>query len=272
MEDDRGMTFPLPGLQQTEGRVARVEIRVADDPGAFSRIAASEILSRATASIAERGRFCLCLSGGSTPQSLYGMLAKDSFFRTHIPWDRIDLFWGDERHLPPDHPDSNYRMAKETLLSKVPIPEDNIHRIKGENPDPHQAAREYEEVLLHFFQLGRGTFPRFDLVLLGMGKDGHTASLFPGTEALQEQRRLVVVNRVEGLGADRITLTLPVLNQAAFLLFLVSGDEKAETLKTVLEDKCYPNALPVQLIHPKEGRVVWLVDKAAARLLRKGRR
>ena len=162
MEDDRGMTFLLPGLQQTEGRFAEVEIKVADDPGALSRVAAWEILSRATASIAEQGRFSLCLSGGSTPQSLYCLLAKDSFFRTHIPWNKTDLFWGDERHVPPDHPDSNYRMAKETLLSKVPIPENNIHRIKGENPDPHQAAREYQEVLLHFFRLGKGTFPRFD--------------------------------------------------------------------------------------------------------------
>jgi len=266
------MTSPLPSLQQTEGRFHGVEIRVADDPGTLSRVAASEILSRAKASIAERGRFSLCLSGGSTPQSLYCMLANDSFFRTRVPWGKIDLFWGDERHVPPDHPDSNYRMAKETLLSRVPIPKDSIHRIKGETPDPHQAAREYEEVLVHFFRLAKGTFPRFDLVLLGMGKDGHTASLFPGTEALQEQRRLVVANRVERLGGDRITLTIPVLNQAAFLLFLVSGDEKAETLKTVLEDRRYPKSLPVQLIHPKEGRVLWLVDKAAARLLKKRKR
>ena len=186
-----------------------------------------------------------------------------------LAWDKIHFFWGDERHVPPEHPDSNYRMAKEAMVKKVPIPPENVHRIKSENPNAHQAAEEYEEMLRAFFRLKAGEFPCFALVLLGMGSDGHAASLFPGTEALQEQRHLVVANWVEKFQAYRITMTMPVFNHATFVLFLVSGEEKAETLRLVLEGEGQKDLFPAQLIRPSEGRLLWLVDQGAGRLLNK---
>src|SRR5262245_47883864 len=163
----------------------------------LARAAAAEFVSRAVMSVQASGRFSVALSGGTTPKIVYSLLASDPSLRAQAPWDRIHFFWGDERHVPPDHGDSNYRMAREAMLASVPVPNANIHRIKAEYADPQSAADEYEADLQAFFELGPNDLPRFDLVLLGMGPDGHTASLFPGTEALQERERLVVANWVQ---------------------------------------------------------------------------
>ena len=180
----------------------------------------------------------------------------------------VHFFWGDERHVPPDHPDSNYRMAYEALLCKVPVPVANVRRILSEDRNAHDAARQYERTLQAFFQLSGGRFPRFDLVLLGLGSDGHTASLFPGTTALHEEQRLVIANWVGKLNTDRITLTAPVFNNASCVMFLVSGADKAIPLKAVVEGGHEPEQLPAQLIRPEDGQLLWLVDQAAGRLLR----
>jgi 6-phosphogluconolactonase len=197
----------------------------------------------------------------------YSLLANEASLKVQMPWERTHFFWGDERHVPPDHSDSNYRIAYEAMFSKAPVPAANVHRIKSELEDARQAAAEYEQTLRDFFELGTGQLPRFDLVLLGMGPDGHTASVFPGTEALSERRRLVVANRVEKFDSYRITLTLPVLNNAACVMFLVSGAEKAATLRAVLEGDNGPEPYPAQLVQPTNGRLIWLVSREAARLL-----
>jgi 6-phosphogluconolactonase len=194
-------------------------------------------------------------------------LATDPALRAQVPWDKTYVFWGDERHVPPDHADSNYRMADEAMLSKAPIPPANVYRIKSENPDASKAAEDYEQALRAYFHLTAGQFPRFDLVFLGLGPEGHTASLFPGTKALHETARLVVSSWVGKFYTDRITMTPPTLNNAACVIFLVSGDDKALPLKAVLEGNYEPEQLPAQLIRPSHGKVLWLVDRAAASLL-----
>jgi 6-phosphogluconolactonase len=176
------------------------------------------------------------------------------------------FFFGDERHVPPDDPESNYRMAREALLSKAPIPAQNVFRVPAENPDAAQAAQAYEKTLRQFFQPAT-TFPRFDLILLGMGPDGHTASLFPGGKALQESSRWVVSDWVEKFKTDRISLTLPVLNNAAVVMFLAAGEDKAETLKEVLEGQKPGDQFPSKLVRPADGQLIWLVDRAAAKAL-----
>jgi 6-phosphogluconolactonase len=245
------------------------EIRIVTTAEALSLAAATEFVNRATAAVHEKNSFTVALSGGSTPKSLYALLANDPSWRERIPWAQTHCFWGDERHVPPDHPDSNYCMASEVMLSKVPIPSTNIYRIKGEYPDAEQVAYEYEQTLRGFFRLPVGQYPRFDLVFLGLGSDAHTASLFPGTQALHEQQRLVVANWVGKFYAERITMTAPVLNNAACVVFLVSGEEKALPVKAVLEGRYEPSQLPAQLIRPRHGQLVWFVDHAAARLLHK---
>jgi len=180
----------------------------------------------------------------------------------------MQLFFGDERHVPPDDAESNFRMVKQTLLAKVPLEARQVHRIKGEMAKADEAAEQYEQELRAVFGLEAGELPRFDLVLLGMGPEGHTASLFPGTKALGEERRLAVGNWVGKLAADRITLTPPVLNNAARVIFLAHGAEKAPALKAVLEGPHEPQQLPAQMIRPKSGRVLWLVDLAAAGMLK----
>jgi 6-phosphogluconolactonase len=258
-----------PNGRGTEQPFLDVEVQVQADLDELSRAAASELLRLARRAVQARGLFSLALSGGSTPKSLYALLAEDSSFRAEVPWDQTHFFWGDERHVPPEHPESNYRMAQETLLSKVPVPSENIHRIKAEDSNAQRAAEKYEETLRAFFRLKAGEFPRFDLVLLGMGTDGHTASLFPGTQALRERKRLVVANWVEKLHAHRITMTLPVLNRAEMVLFLVSGEEKAETLRRVLADRRGKDPFPSQLIRPIQGKLLWLVDRGAGGFLEK---
>jgi len=237
------------------------EIKIMPNAGELARAAATEFVNRAVTAVRANGLFSVALSGGTTPKSVYSLLASDPSLRTQVPWDRIHFFWGDERHVPPDHPDSNYRMAREAMLASVPVPAANIHRIKSEYSDAQSAADEYEQVLRAFFALAPEALPRFDLVLLGMGPDGHTASLFPGTDALGERKRLVVANWVEKFNAFRITMTLRVLNNAASVIFFVSGAEKAAVLREVLEGE--RGRFPSQLIQPTDGSLLWLVDAAA---------
>ena len=243
------------------------EVRIVPDAAALFRAAADEFGRVARESVQTSGSFRVALSGGSTPKGLYSLLAGDAALRAQIPWSKIDFFWGDERHVPPDHADSNFRMAQEAMLSRVPVDPARIFRIKGELPDASAAASDYERTLAQTFALSNGRFPRFDLVLLGMGPDGHTASLFPGTQALGQQQRLAVSNWVGKFFTDRITLTPPVFNNAARVMFLVNGDDKAMPLKAVLEGPFEPGQLPAQLVRPSGGTLLWLLDPTAARLL-----
>jgi 6-phosphogluconolactonase len=224
------------------------------------RASAEEFVRAGKAAIATRARFTVALSGGSTPKNLYSLLAAQ---HTAFDWDRTFLFFGDERHVPPDHPDSNYRMVKEALLTKISIPSENVFRAKAENPDAAAAALEYENDLRRFFTLQSGEFPRFDLILLGMGPDGHTASLFPGSDGLKEQSRLVIANWVEKFKTHRISFTFPVLNNASEVMFLASGPDKADMVHQVLEGKNTP-PYPSQLVQPTEGTLLWMLDEAAA--------
>jgi len=219
---------------------------------------AAEIFIEAARESANNGRFSVALSGGSTPKALYSLLAAPPYV-DQVPWNIVHLFWGDERCVPPDHQDSNYRMTKEAMLTKVPLAENQIHRIEAEL-EPDVAASKYSQVLESFF----GGVPRFDLVLLGMGDDGHTASLFPGTKALHDNDHLVVANYVEKFKTHRITLTAKVINNAARVNFLIVGDSKTKVLKEVLEGNREPDRLPSQLIQPTDGKLLWLVDRAAA--------
>lgn len=239
-----------------------IEIRKLTTPQELSAAAAEEVVHAAEEAVAARGRFTIALSGGSTPRNLFTLLATNA--RSTLPWDRMFFFWGDERHVPPTDAESNYRMADETMLSKIPVAAGNIFRVAAENPDAAAAAGAYEQTLRKFFALESGQVPRFDLILLGMGPDGHTASLFPGTAALQEKTRLVVANWVDKLKTSRITLTLPVLNAARCVAFLVSGTDKADALKAVLEGDAPGEQYPSKLVKPNDGKLIWLVDRAAA--------
>jgi 6-phosphogluconolactonase len=180
-----------------------------------------------------------------------------------IAWQHVHVFWGDERCVPPDHPESNYRMVRETLLANIAIPPGNVHRMAGEK-EPGIAAAEYEEELKSFFQLASGAFPRFDLILLGLGEDGHTASLFPGSDALEETKRLVAATYVAKLNAYRLTLTLPVLNHGAVVLFLVAGASKAAVVNEILRDDEPSARFPAARLDPPDGRLVWLMTADAA--------
>ncbi|HJZ13384.1 MAG TPA: 6-phosphogluconolactonase [Acidobacteriota bacterium] len=233
------------------------EQRTFATPQELFRDAAHEFVREAQQTVQANGRFTVVLSGGSTPKNLYALLAQQEF-ATRIPWKQTFVFWGDERHVPPDHPESNYRMAYDAMLSKVPIPPSNIHRIHGEE-SPAEAADQYEKVIRDFLP--------FDWVFLGMGPDGHTASLFPGTKALRETQRMVVSNWVGKLNTYRITMTAPVFNSAAHVVCLITGEDKAAPLKAVLEGPYEPDQLPVQLVNPVQGRLLWLIDQSAARLL-----
>jgi 6-phosphogluconolactonase len=240
---------------------------IVEDPEALGRAAANVMAAQALSTLKKQEHFTIALSGGSTPKPLYERLADDSAVGRKLAWTKIHVFWGDERLAPPDHPESNYRLAYETLLSKVDAPLANVHRVRAENADASQAAADYEKELVRFFHLKPGELPRFDLVLLGMGADGHTASLFPDTPALHEKERLVVANWIDKLQTYRITLSVPVFNQAVQVMFLVSGEDKAETLREVLRGQPEPARFPAQLIKPVHGRLLWLVDRPAARLL-----
>ena len=233
----------------------------------LSRAAAETIVKHVADCLQKQDTFSIALSGGSTPRRLYSLLAKEAVLADRISWQRIHFFWGDERHVAPDHPDSNYLMAYNTLLSQASIPSTNIHRFRSEDADAERAAADYERQIQRFFKLRAGEMPRFDFVLLGMGNDGHTASLFPGTSALKETRRLVTANWVEKFRTFRLTLTAPVLNSAACLLFLVAGKDKADAVQAVLEGSFQPNRYPAQLIQPSGGELIWLLDRSAGKHL-----
>lgn len=247
-------------------------LRVLADPAAVQRAAAEEFAVRTEAAVRLRGAALVALSGGGTPRGLHALLADPAQpFRARVPWERLEVFWGDERPVPPDHPDSNYRMARDTLLERVPIPPAHVHRIAGEDPAHTRAAERYARALRRVFAAhGRleDGWPRFDLVILGMGADGHTASLFPGTAALHETARPVAAAWVPALGSHRITLTPPVLNGADAVMFLVTGGDKARALRAVLEGPWSPDVYPSQVVRPRAGALTWLVDRAAAARLR----
>jgi 6-phosphogluconolactonase len=290
-------------------RGPRGEIRIVADAGELTRVAAEEVV-KALAGLARPARArvgtpstsaspsarlassaaapaglpapAFALSGGSTPRALYRLLSDPAApFRDRIAWETIHFFWGDERHVPPDHPDSNFRMAREAMLERVPVPAAHVHRIPSEEPDAARAAALYERELIDVFDLvadrdGAASaaeldWPRFDLVLLGLGEEGHTASLFPGSPLLAESRHLVAAVWVASHQAWRITLTPPVLDHAATVIFLVSGAAKAAALAAVVEGKRRPALYPAQMVAPVDGRLLWLVDEDAAAQLRQRR-
>jgi len=235
-----------------------VSLNVHDTPEALAEAAALLFVEEATRAIAERGRFAVALAGGSTPEATYGVLARDH--ADDVDWPNVHVFFGDERTVPPDHEDSNYRMAREALLDLVPV--GSVHRMRGEL-SPEEAAASYEGDLAGFF----GEIPPvLDLVMLGIGGDGHTASLFPETAALGVTDRLAVANPVPKLDTTRLTLTVPVLNAARRIVFLVAGEGKADALREILEGDADPSRYPAKLVQPPGGPT-WLVDRAAARRL-----
>lgn len=232
-------------------------IRVLPDPKAVAEAAAKHVVDAARRHIEHKGTFAIALAGGSTPELLYKTLASEPC-RSKIRWSKVEVYFGDERCVPPGHKDSNYAMAERTLLEEVEIAEQNIHRMRGEL-DPEQAATEYGRMLKERFGEGGG----LDLVLLGMGEDGHTLSLFPNTAALKESRHRCVANYVEKLNAWRLTLTAAFVNRSEEVVALVSGANKARILQEVLEGEKDPQRLPIELIDPA-GQMIWLVDAAAA--------
>ena len=237
-------------------------IRVYPDLESLSRAAAALLVTQANLAVAARGRFSVALAGGATPRRTYELLAAPPL-KDQAPWDRVHVFWGDERCVPPDDPRSNARLAREAWLDRAPIPGHQIHPINCA-PDPAAAARDYEAQLREFFA---GAPPRLDLVLLGLGHDGHTASLFPGAPVLEEKERWAAAVYVAEGDLHRVTLTAPLINQAALVVFLVAGGAKAEVLREVLHGPRDPARLPAQLIRPHPGDLLWLADReAAARL------
>lgn len=245
-------------------------IRIFPDADKLAHFAARLFLMRMVGSLPIQVQFTVALSGGSTPKKMFEILGNDERLKKQTQvgvWDYAHFFWGDERHVTPDHAESNYKLAYDTMLSKLGVREANIHRIKGELEDAGEAAHQYEAEILQGFPSSENQIPKFDLIFLGMGSDGHTASLFPGTKALQEEKRLVVSNWVGKYYTDRITMTAPLLNNAACVVFLVSGQDKALPVKATLEGRYEPQQLPAQLIRPGSGKLIWLLDSAAASLL-----
>ncbi len=246
------------------------EIGILADGAAIAERAAQEFVQAAAEAVRIKGSFNVALAGGSTPKALYSLLVNDPALRSQVPWDKMHLFFGDERHVAPDHPDSNFRMALEAMISKSPLKPEQVTRIKGEYPDADEAALEYEKALREYFKLKADEYPRFDLVLAGMGNEGHTLSLFPGTKALHPDGRLVVRNWIGKLCTERITLTAPAASNAALIIFMVTGADKAPALKAVLEGPFEPEQLPAQLLQPQNGKLLWLVDTAAGSMLTSG--
>jgi 6-phosphogluconolactonase len=237
----------------------RTHVRVLADPIEVAHAAAESFVSAAQAVLADRPRFSVALSGGSTPRATYETLATQ--FATRVRWPSVEVFFGDERCVPPGHHDSNYGMARTALLDHVPLGADRVHRMLGER-QPEEAARAYEETLVRVL----GPEPRLDLVLLGVGPDGHTASLFPGTPVLEERTRKVAAVFVQKFDSWRVTLTVPTLNAAAHVIILAVGDEKAEPLARAFHGA--PGEVPIQLIRPTSGQLTWILDRKAASKLR----
>lgn len=245
-----------------------VEYHVSEDSASLSHAAARQFVNGARAAVEARGKARLAISGGSTPKATFKLLADPAEpYRGQMPWEKLEIYWVDERCLPPDHPDSNYRMTRETLLDHVPIPESQVHRIQGELP-PDEAAAKYESELRNHFRLEGAQSPVFDLLSLGMGDDGHTASIFPNTGAIHEMMRLAVANHVpQQKHPWRVTLTWPVIIEAREIFFLIGGKDKAEPVHRVLQGPYDPETLPSQLIQPRSGKLLMLLDREAATLL-----
>jgi 6-phosphogluconolactonase len=245
-------------------RPVTVTYRVSSTPAEVASAAARYFTDEVKAAVQARGLARVAISGGTTPKAMFALLADPAHpFLKEVPWDRLDLYWVDERCVPPDHPDSNYRMTKEQLLSKVPLSSDRVHRMEGELP-PEEAAARYEATIRNGFKLEGAETPTFDLVLLGMGDDGHTASLFPHTQALDDMTHLVVANHVPQKETWRITLTWPVINQGREVAFLIEGAGKTQVLHDVLLGPYQPETYPSQLIRPASGELEMLLDAAAA--------
>ena len=254
-------TYGMLGVE-ARSRIVKIEVRRVP----VDRLAedgSGHWVELAQKAIGSRGRFCVAVAGGNTPRDMYARLAGSRQTK-QVDWGKVYVFWGDERCVPPDHPDSNYRMARDAWLAHVPLPDENVFRLAGEL-EPRLAATQYEATLRAFF--GPAGVPRFDLVLLGLGADGHTASLFPGTDAVREADRWVIATYVDHLNAWRLTLTPGVINAARHVTFLVAGDAKAQVLRDILTGPHEPDRLPAQIVRPESGKVLWLVDQAAASLL-----
>jgi 6-phosphogluconolactonase len=226
--------------------------------------AAEEIAHIAGEAICTHGEFTICLSGGSTPAATYDLLATR--FHLSVDWKEVQFYWGDERCVPPDHPESNFAMANRTMLGKLALRSDQVHRMRGEDA-PASAAAAYEHELRKRFGLGDDDFPRFDLVMLGLGDNRHTASLFPGDPALHEMQRLVVAVEVDAEPRKRLTITPPVINSAQRVMFLAAGQGKAAAVKDVIEGPRDPDKFPAQIVQPHDGEIIWILDKAAASLV-----
>ena len=243
-----------------------MHIAIYPDINTLSHEAAQYIVRVAQESIVTHGRFTLALSGGNTPKKLYGLLASEPYV-SQIDWNLVEIFWSDERCVPPDSPDSNYHMAQEVLLSKVPIPANQIHRTPADEADRDAASEAYAQEMRNVF--GTNGVPKFDLIQLGMGPEGHTASLFPHQASLHEQQRLVMPVSVPKPPPARLTFTPPLLNAAAHILFLVTGPDKEEAVQAVLEGDHQPDEYPAQIVQPSQGEVTWMLDTAAAAALKK---
>jgi 6-phosphogluconolactonase len=244
----------------------RTTIHVLPDPAAVAAAAAAAVAEIATAVASSSDRFMMVLSGGQTPRPVYATLAQN--YRESLPWPKIHLFWGDDRFVPPDDPSSNYRLVRETLLDHVAIQQINVHPMPVFFQDPAEAAAEYEATMKAYF--ANASWPRFDLMLLGLGADGHTASLFPHAPALQEQKRWVMAVRNEQVSPpQRLTMTLPVINHAARLHFIVTGADKADVVAKVIDRTAEPASCPAVGVQPENGEVVWWLDEAAASRLQR---
>lgn len=239
-------------------------LNICRDPGELVEALAGRFVELAAHAVASRGIFSVALSGGSTPRALYAMLASPPF-KDRLDWARVHLFWGDERCVPHDSPESNFRMVKDVLIDAIDIPDGNVHATCGQERDPAAAAREYEAEIRSFFKLEGQAQPRFDLILLGLGPDGHTASLFPSTTALEESAHAVAAVFVERLQAYRITMTLPAINNGRDVVFMVSGSEKKDILARVLTST--KKTLPSQYVKPEAGHLSWFVDEQASAAL-----
>lgn len=240
------------------------EIKIFDSIEELNNFAREEIVRIGSAAIQTRGLFTIALSGGSTPKKLYALLAEEK----RLNWHQTHFFFGDERHVSPDSEKSNFRMANETLFSKIDVPPQNIHRFYAEEPNARIAAEKMENDLREFFGLAEGEFSQFDLILLGMGADAHTASLFPESAALKETKRLVVENFVEKFRASRLTFTVPTINHARNIIFFVAGEDKAEAVRKVLKGERDTAKFPSQLIQPVNGKLEFLLDEKAAQQIK----
>ena len=243
-------------------RPVTITYRISPTPAEVAKAAAQLFTTAVIEAVKARGVARVAISGGTTPKAMFALLAAEPF-ASQVPWDKLDLFWVDERCVPPDNADSNYRMTKEALLSKVPLPADRIHRMEGELA-PEVAAARYESTIRNAFRLEGAETPTFDLILLGMGDDGHTASLFPHTEGLNDLTHIVIANHVPQKNTWRITLTSPVLNQGRAVAFLIEGAAKAQVLHDVFLGPFQPDTYPSQIIRPASGRLTLLLDSAAA--------